>query len=58
MRHWNYNLNEIIEAELISFLPYLWGIETFNDTTDVDRSFEDFYPTYEALKLRKMKLMK
>ena len=32
------------------FLPYLWGIETYNRKAVGSYGKDGFYPTYEALK--------
>ena len=48
MRHWNGPSN-FPECNHPTFLPYLWGIETYRILQGVGYG-AGFYPTYEALK--------
>ena len=50
MRHWNWFCYTFSFHTPYLFLPYLWGIETFENIPRYAVKVYRFYPTYEALK--------
>ena len=51
MRNWNMVWSFLSSGSYLSFLSYLWGIETYKNISKKIKPLPGFYRTYEELKL-------